>query len=134
MKKILIWLLLCLIWGTTWIFIKIGLDDLPPIAFAASQVFAGGHNSLLCNSHSKDPAAENRKRMATHRPDRRAAILDKLQHGVLERGVYHVGTRGGLAGDDHRLWTCPGVDIPTERTHHKAQDHRRSRSESSGSP
>ncbi|MDQ3130737.1 MAG: EamA family transporter [Acidobacteriota bacterium] len=33
--KILIWLILCLIWGTTWIFIKIGLEDLPPITFAA---------------------------------------------------------------------------------------------------
>jgi drug/metabolite transporter (DMT)-like permease len=32
---ILIWLILCLIWGTTWIFIKIGLADLPPITFAA---------------------------------------------------------------------------------------------------
>ena len=37
MKKILVWLLLCLIWGTTWIFIKIGLEDLPPIAFAAAR-------------------------------------------------------------------------------------------------
>ncbi|MFM9904161.1 MAG: DMT family transporter [Pyrinomonadaceae bacterium] len=37
MKNVLIWLLLCLIWGTTWIFIKIGLEDLPPIAFAASR-------------------------------------------------------------------------------------------------
>ncbi|MFN2501074.1 MAG: DMT family transporter [Pyrinomonadaceae bacterium] len=35
--KVLIWLILCLIWGTTWIFIKIGLEDLPPIAFAASR-------------------------------------------------------------------------------------------------
>ncbi len=35
--KIIIWLILCLIWGTTWIFIKIGLEDLPPIAFAASR-------------------------------------------------------------------------------------------------
>jgi drug/metabolite transporter (DMT)-like permease len=33
--KVLIWLILCLIWGTTWIFIKIGLEDLPPIGFAA---------------------------------------------------------------------------------------------------
>jgi O-acetylserine/cysteine efflux transporter len=32
--KIIIWLILCLIWGTTWIFIKIGLEDLPPISFA----------------------------------------------------------------------------------------------------
>ena len=37
MKPLLIWLLLCIIWGTTWIFIKFGLDDLPPITFAASR-------------------------------------------------------------------------------------------------
>jgi drug/metabolite transporter (DMT)-like permease len=35
--KIFVWLLLCLIWGTTWIFIKIGLQDLPPITFAATR-------------------------------------------------------------------------------------------------
>jgi drug/metabolite transporter (DMT)-like permease len=35
--KILVWLILCLIWGTTWIFIKIGLADLPPITFAAAR-------------------------------------------------------------------------------------------------
>ena len=29
--------MLCLIWGTTWIFIKIGLVDLPPITFAAAR-------------------------------------------------------------------------------------------------
>jgi drug/metabolite transporter (DMT)-like permease len=35
--KIIIWLILCLIWGTTWVFIKIGLEDLPPITFAAAR-------------------------------------------------------------------------------------------------
>ena len=35
--KIFVWLLLCLIWGTTWIFIKIGIQDLPPITFAAAR-------------------------------------------------------------------------------------------------
>jgi drug/metabolite transporter (DMT)-like permease len=35
MKPLIVWLILCVIWGTTWIFIKIGLDDLPPISFAA---------------------------------------------------------------------------------------------------
>lgn len=33
--NVIVWLILCLIWGTTWIFIKIGLEDLPPIRFAA---------------------------------------------------------------------------------------------------
>ncbi len=37
MKTVLTWLGLCVIWGTTWIFIKIGLEDLPPIAFAAAR-------------------------------------------------------------------------------------------------
>lgn len=35
--KIIVWLLLCVIWGTTWIFIKVGLEDLPPITFAAAR-------------------------------------------------------------------------------------------------
>jgi drug/metabolite transporter (DMT)-like permease len=31
---LLVWLALCLIWGSTWLFIKIGLRDLPPFTFA----------------------------------------------------------------------------------------------------
>ena len=34
---VLVWIILCLIWGSTWIFIKIGLEDLPPIGFAAAR-------------------------------------------------------------------------------------------------
>jgi drug/metabolite transporter (DMT)-like permease len=33
-KARLVWLVLCGIWGTTWLFIKLGLEDLPPITFA----------------------------------------------------------------------------------------------------
>ena len=38
--KIFVWLILCLIWGTTWIFIKIGLEDLPPITLQPRQILA----------------------------------------------------------------------------------------------
>src|SRR4029079_15764569 len=34
MKSRLVWLLLCGIWGSTWLFIKLGLADLPPLTFA----------------------------------------------------------------------------------------------------
>lgn len=35
--KIAVWLILCLVWGTTWIFIKFGLEDIPPITFASAR-------------------------------------------------------------------------------------------------
>src|SRR6267142_3508297 len=34
MKARIVWLILCGIWGSTWLFIKLGLDDLPPFTFA----------------------------------------------------------------------------------------------------
>ena len=34
MKARLVWLILCVIWGSTWLFIKLGLSDLPPFSFA----------------------------------------------------------------------------------------------------
>ena len=37
MKARLVFLLLCCIWGSTWMFIKLGLRDLPPLSFAAAR-------------------------------------------------------------------------------------------------
>ena len=43
MKARIVWLILCGIWGSTWLFIKLGLQDLPPLTFAGIRfVFASG--------------------------------------------------------------------------------------------
>jgi len=34
MRARLVWLVLCGVWGSTWLFIKVGLADLPPLTFA----------------------------------------------------------------------------------------------------
>jgi hypothetical protein len=34
---LLVWLALCGIWGSTWLGIKLGLRDLPPISFAGES-------------------------------------------------------------------------------------------------
>ncbi|HWP43075.1 MAG TPA: EamA family transporter, partial [Blastocatellia bacterium] len=31
---LVVWLVLSCIWGSTWLFIKLGLEDLPPVSFA----------------------------------------------------------------------------------------------------
>src|ERR1043166_3667937 len=41
MKARIVWVILCGIWGSTWLFIKLGLKDLPPLTFAGIRfVFA----------------------------------------------------------------------------------------------
>lgn len=37
MKVRVVFLVLCCIWGSTWMFIKLGLRDLPPLSFAATR-------------------------------------------------------------------------------------------------
>lgn len=40
MKPLIVWLFLCVVWGSTWIFIKLGLNELPPVTFAAARFLA----------------------------------------------------------------------------------------------
>lgn len=38
MKVVLVWVAVCLIWSSVWLFIKLGLHDLPPISFAGIRL------------------------------------------------------------------------------------------------
>ena len=33
-----VWIITCLIWSTVWLFIKIGVSDMPPVSFAALRL------------------------------------------------------------------------------------------------
>ncbi|HYH86726.1 MAG TPA: DMT family transporter, partial [Pyrinomonadaceae bacterium] len=46
MKARIVWLVLCCIWGSTWLFIKLGLRDLPPVSFAAVRFTLA--SAILC--------------------------------------------------------------------------------------
>lgn len=48
MKVLSVWLVLCVIWSSTWIFIKLGLDEgLPPVGFAAARFIVAAIILLL---------------------------------------------------------------------------------------
>jgi drug/metabolite transporter (DMT)-like permease len=38
MKLLVVWWITCLIWSSVWLFIKIGVTDLPPISFAGIRL------------------------------------------------------------------------------------------------
>ena len=37
-KVVLVWILTCLIWSTVWLFLKLGVRDVPPVSFAAMRL------------------------------------------------------------------------------------------------
>jgi drug/metabolite transporter (DMT)-like permease len=59
--KILVWLILCLVWGSTWFFIKIGLTDLPPITFASARFIVAAIVILVIISINKIPLPNTKK-------------------------------------------------------------------------
>src|ERR1700747_1759317 len=49
LKVLAAWLTLCVIWSSTWLAIKVGLADLPPISFVALRfIIAAGILSAIC--------------------------------------------------------------------------------------
>lgn len=47
MRIVLVWIIICAIWSSTWIFIKLGLNDLPPVSFAAFRFLLASAILLL---------------------------------------------------------------------------------------
>lgn len=61
MKARIVWLILCGIWGSTWLFIKIGLRDLPPFTFAGLRFVLASAilGSLILIRRARSPRTRN---------------------------------------------------------------------------
>ncbi len=61
MATLFVWLLLSLIWGSTWLFIKLGLRDLPPISFAGIRFVIAACILLLIVAARRTPLPRDRR-------------------------------------------------------------------------
>jgi drug/metabolite transporter (DMT)-like permease len=93
MKSRLVWLLLCCIWGSTWLFIKLGLADLPPLTFA-------GIRFLIASAILISIVAVRRTKLPRRRRDwlllaGTGVIAFSLNYGLLFWGEQYISS--GLA-------------------------------------
>jgi drug/metabolite transporter (DMT)-like permease len=92
MKVRVVFLLLCCIWGSTWMFIKLGLRDLPPLSFAAARFLLA--TAVLCGI-----VAARRPRLPRGREwlllAQTGVLAFGLNYGLLFWGEQHISS--GLA-------------------------------------
>ena len=93
MKARAVFLLLCCIWGSTWMFIKLGLRDLPPLSFAAIRF-------LLATVILSAVVAVRRASLPRGRAEwwliaRTGVLAFALNYGLLFWGEQHISS--GLA-------------------------------------
>lgn len=58
---VIVWLVLCLIWGSTWLFIKLGLQDLPPFTFAGIRFVIAAFILVLIIAFRRAPLPRERR-------------------------------------------------------------------------
>jgi drug/metabolite transporter (DMT)-like permease len=93
MKVRVVFLLLCCIWGSTWMFIKLGLRDLPPLSFAAARF-------LLATAILSAIVAARRARLPRGRAEwwllaQTGVLAFGFNYGLLFWGEQHISS--GLA-------------------------------------
>ena len=93
MKPRLVWLILCCIWGSTWLFIKLGLRDLPPVSFAAIRFLLA--TVILSAIVAVRRASLPRGRAEWWLIARTGVLAFALNYGLLFWGEQHISS--GLA-------------------------------------
>jgi drug/metabolite transporter (DMT)-like permease len=93
MKARVVWVLLCLIWGSTWLFIKIGLEDLPPLSFAGMRFVLAALILLAIVAVKRSPLPRRRSDWTLVVVT--GVLAFTLNYGLLFWGEQHVSS--GLA-------------------------------------
>jgi drug/metabolite transporter (DMT)-like permease len=93
MKARIVFLILCCIWGSTWLFIKLGLRDLPPVTFAAARFLLA--SSILFVIIKVRGVALPRGRGDWSLLLRTGVLAFTLNYGLLFWGEQHISS--GLA-------------------------------------
>ena len=93
MRVRLVFLLLCAIWGSTWMFIKLGLRDLPPLSFAAARFLLA--TAILSAVVAARRASLPRGRAEWSLIAQTGVLAFTLNYGLLFWGEQHISS--GLA-------------------------------------
>ena len=93
MKARAVFLLLCCIWGSTWMFIKLGLRDLPPLSFAAARFLLA--TAILSVIVAARRASLPRGRAEWWLIAKTGVLAFALNYGLLFWGEQHISS--GLA-------------------------------------
>src|SRR5436305_1777752 len=98
---LIVWLILCGIWGSTWLFIKLGLQDLPPISFAAMRFVIASFILVVIVIARRAPIPRKRNDWVTIALT--GFLCFTVNYGLLFWGEVHVSS--GLAAVLQA--TCP---------------------------
>jgi drug/metabolite transporter (DMT)-like permease len=93
MKARAVFLLLCCIWGSTWLFIKLGLRDLPPLSFAAARFLLAALILSAVVAARRSPLPRGRKEWTLIAQT--GVLAFTFNYGLLFWGEQHISS--GLA-------------------------------------
>ena len=88
MGTILVWLAVCFVWSTVWLFIKLGLRDVPPLSFAAVRLMIASAVLLTTLAVRRTPLPRRPRDLAFIAAT--SFLLLSLNYGLLYWGARHI--------------------------------------------
>jgi drug/metabolite transporter (DMT)-like permease len=85
-----VWILTCLIWSTVWLFIKLGVRDVPPVTFAAVRLLIAILVMIPLTVALKTPRPRHRRDWGYVAGT--GVILLGLNYGLLNWGLQHISS------------------------------------------